>query len=69
MPIRILDKGNGFVIQKVIKPNGELVRYQTVPEVRTPGDNERIVFWSRLSAARKFIGKEIQGSNTVGRAK
>lgn len=60
--IRILDKGNGLVLQKVISPKGKTLRYQTVPEVRAPFDNDQIEYHPTLMAARQRIGKgELSG--------
>ena len=53
--LRIIDKHNGFVIQKITKPNGALIAYQTGLEtaIGTAGDFKR---HTTLETARQAIG-------------
>lgn len=53
--IRIIDRYQGQVIQKLTKPNGDLVCYQTKPEA-TIGTSEGTVRHPNLLSARKYLG-------------
>lgn len=57
--ITIVDRGNGITIQKVTKPNGKLVRYQTVPEGTF--DAEQVKVFVTLESARATISKTVSG--------
>lgn len=56
--IRTLDRSNDKVVQKVITPKGELIRYQ----YGRPGESMTAV--STLAAARVGIGKGQKGEVT-----
>jgi hypothetical protein len=58
--LTIIDRGHGLVVQKVTKPNGVLVRYQTVPESGILGP-EYIGLHPTLAEARRAIGKGPDG--------
>ena len=50
--IRTIEKYGDRVIQKVLKPNGEVIRYQA----GKPGDALSITICSTLTAARQALG-------------
>lgn len=52
--IRIVDKRNLHVVQKVTKPNGQLVTYQA----GIPGDYGLLQQFKTLQEARSYIGIE-----------
>lgn len=49
--IRIIDKRENKVVQKVTKPDGELVAYQA----GIPGDTTTMQRFTTLQAAREFV--------------
>lgn len=57
--IRILDRLDDKVVQKVVTPKGDLIRYQ----YGIPGNPMTEV--STLAEARKAIGKTTQGKTTI----
>lgn len=57
--ITIVDHHNGVVVQKITKPSGKLVRYQTVPE--NVGDASAVKVFISLADARQSIGKSPSG--------
>lgn len=56
--LTIIDRANGHVIQKVTKPNGNLIRFQFMPE-NGMGDTEQVKVASTLTEARNAIGHHI----------
>lgn len=59
--ITVVDRGNGYVVQKVTKPNGNLVRYQVAPE--GVFDAEAIKVFVTLESSRAAIGKTANGKS------
>ena len=57
--IRIVDKRNMHVVQKVIRPNGGLVTYQA----GIPGDYGLLQQFKTLREARAYIGIETGKEN------
>ncbi len=57
--ITIVDKVDGFEIQKITKPDGKLVRYQVVQ--LPAGDSEQVRVFMALEMARAAIGKTKSG--------
>jgi hypothetical protein len=55
--IRQVDKRDGYIIQKVVKPNGKVVAYQIMPVGMINGDATHIRAFATLQAAREAIGK------------
>lgn len=54
--ITVVDRANGFVVQKVSKPNGETVRYQVCLEQHI-GDSSQVLAYMSLAEARATLGK------------
>lgn len=57
--ITTVDRNNGYVVQKVTKPDGKLVRYQVKPE--DVFDSEQVLVCANLTLARAAIGKTHTG--------
>lgn len=57
--IVVVDRANGLIVQKVTKPNGNLVRYQVKPEGIF--DAEQTKVFATLESARAAIGKSVGG--------
>jgi hypothetical protein len=51
--IIVVDRAGDVVVQKVVKPDGSLVRYQ----YGKPGDSSSIIHVNTLEEARQAIGK------------
>lgn len=65
--ITTIDRNNGFVVQKVSKPNGTTLRYQTAPESvdKGVGDATLVKVYVSLADARQAIGKTVSGKQIV----
>ncbi len=55
--IRVVDKRNGFIIQKVVTPKGKVIGWQTVPQGMVNGDASHVQVFATLQAAREAISK------------
>ena len=53
--IRQVDKRDGFIIQKVVTPQGRVVAYQLVPAGMVNGDASHVQVFATLQAAREAI--------------
>ncbi len=56
--LRTIEQHNGFVIQKITKADGSLVRYQVCPQAFL-GDSRVVQAHATLEAARKAAGAVI----------
>lgn len=61
--ITVVDRNAGQIVQKVTKPNGAVLRYQTAPEsvLKGEGDATLVKVYVSLADARQAIGKTVSG--------
>lgn len=64
--IVIVDRCDAAIVQKIISPKGNTIRYQVV---REPGNYESVTVCSTLAAARAAIGKTVGGKIQVAQDK